>query len=75
MPLEGHANGISTWVKGKFGCDYVNSPEPITKPLIREENGFREASWDEALDLIARRFSEIKAKNGPDALACVSSSK
>jgi formate dehydrogenase major subunit len=74
-PLEGPTNGISTCVKGKFGWDYVNSPERLTKPLIRENGKFREASWDEALSLVARKFAEIKVKDGPDALAFVSSSK
>ncbi len=74
-PLEGPANGISTCVKGKFAWDYVNSSDRITKPLIREGDKFREATWDEALDLVTRKFAEIKAKNGPDALAFVSSSK
>ncbi len=74
-PSEGPANGISTCVKGKFGWDFVNSPDRLTSPLIREGNSFREASWEEALALVARRFSEIKAKHGPDALAFISSSK
>jgi formate dehydrogenase major subunit len=74
-PLDGPTNGISTCVKGKFGWDFVNSPDRLTKPLIREGGKFREASWDEALDLVARKFAEIKAKNGPDSLAFVSSSK
>jgi formate dehydrogenase major subunit len=74
-PLDGPANGISTCVKGKFGWDFVNSADRLTKPLIRESGKFREASWDEALDVVARRFREIKAKNGPDSLAFVSSSK
>jgi formate dehydrogenase major subunit len=74
-PLEGPANGISTCVKGKFGWDFVNSPDRLTTPLIRENGKFREASWNEALDLIAGRFAEIKAADGPDSLAFVSSSK
>ena len=74
-PLDGPTNGISTCVKGKFGWDYVNSPDRLTKPLIRENGTFREASWDEALDLVARRFGEIKANTGPDSLAFISSSK
>ncbi|MGD0740007.1 MAG: formate dehydrogenase subunit alpha [Terracidiphilus sp.] len=74
-PAHGAANGVSTCIKGKFGWDYVNSPDRLTKPLIREGDGFREASWDEALDLVARRFSEIKTQHGPDALAFISSSK
>jgi len=74
-PSEGPTNGISTCVKGKFGWDYVNSPERLTTPLIREGDKFRPASWDEALTLVARRFAEIKAATGPDSLAFISSSK
>ncbi|MGH9757605.1 MAG: molybdopterin-dependent oxidoreductase, partial [Candidatus Acidiferrales bacterium] len=74
-PAEGPANGISTCIKGKFAWDFINSPDRLTKPLIREGKTFREASWDEALQFVARRFSEIKATHGPDALAFISSSK
>jgi formate dehydrogenase major subunit len=74
-PAEGAANGISTCVKGKFGWDFVNSKDRLTKPLIREGDKFREAAWDEALDLVARRFAEIKERSGPDSLAFISSSK
>ena len=74
-PAQGPANGISTCVKGKFAWEFVNSPDRLTKPLIRENGKFREATWDEALGLVAHRFSEIKAQSGPDALAFVSSSK
>src|SRR3984885_12562014 len=74
-PLHGAANGVSTCIKGKCGWDYVNSPDRLTQPLIREGDAFREASWEEALTLVARRFTEIKAANGPDSLAFISSSK
>jgi len=74
-PAHGAANGISTCIKGKFGWEYVNSGDRLTKPLIREGDRFREATWDEALTLVAARFSEIKAAHGPDALAFISSSK
>src|SRR5260370_37942985 len=66
VPLEGPANGISTCVKGKFGWDSVTSTDRLTTPLIRKSETFHRASSDEALDLVARRFSEIKAKDGPD---------
>jgi formate dehydrogenase major subunit len=74
-PAEGPANGISTCIKGKFGWEFVNSPDRLTQPLIRENGKFREATWDEALSLVARRFAEIRRESGPDALAFVSSSK
>ncbi len=50
------ANGISTCVKGKFGWDFVNSPERLVHPLIRRDGKFHEASWDDALDTVARRL-------------------
>jgi formate dehydrogenase major subunit len=74
-PTIGPTNGISTCIKGKFGWDFVNSSDRLTTPLIREGGKFREASWEEALAFAARRLAEIKAKNGPDALAFISSSK
>ena len=74
-PQEGPTNGVSTCVKGKFGWDFVNSPDRLTRPLIREGGRFREASWDEALGLVARRLTEIKAATGPDSIALISSSK
>jgi formate dehydrogenase major subunit len=72
---HGPTNGISTCVKGKFGWDFVNDPDRLTTPLIRDGDTFRKATWDEALQLIARKFEEIKAAHGPDALAFISSSK
>src|SRR5204863_10215819 len=65
----------STCVKGKFGWGHINSADRLTTPLIREGNEFRSATWDEALSLIARRFSELKAAGGPDCMAFISSSK
>lgn len=62
-------------VKGRFGYDYVNSPERLTKPLIKKDGKFVESSWDEALDLIASKFTEIKEKYGNDALAGYASAK
>ena len=69
---QGRPNKGRLCVKGRFGYDFIHSSERLTSPLIKEGDGFREASWDEALDLVARRFTEIKVKHGPDALAGVS---
>jgi len=74
-PEHGPTNGISTCIKGKFGWDFVNSPDRLTSPLIREGDKFRKASWEEVIQLVGRRFSEIKGKSGPDSLAFISSSK
>ena len=47
-------------VKGRFGFEFVNSPERLTKPLVRRNGEFVPVSWDEALDLVASKFSEYK---------------
>lgn len=69
------ANAISTCVKGKFGWDFVNSEERITTPLIRKGDEFVEATWEEALDLVASKFKTIQEENGKDSIGVISSSK
>jgi len=73
--LTSVVNGRLTCVKGRFGIDYVHSPERLTTPLIKKDGQFVEASWDEALNLIATKFSEIKNNYGSDALAALSSAR
>jgi len=65
----------SLCVKGRFGYDFVNSPDRLTTPLIKENGQLREASWDEALDLVANTFNDIKTKHGPDSLAVLTSAR
>lgn len=62
-------------VKGKFGYDFVNSPERLKKPLLKKGNDFVEIEWEEALDLMAKKFAKIKSDSGPDAIAGLSSAK
>ena len=94
-------------VKGRYGWDYAQDPQRLTKPLIRREDAypkgplssdvrgegrgrrkpgglvnydevlphFREAEWDEALDLVARRLTEIHAEHGPGGIAGFGSAK
>jgi formate dehydrogenase major subunit len=73
-------NGISTCIKGKFAWDFINSEDRLVTPLIRVETSndgprFREATWDEALTLMAETFTKIKKRHGADALAFIASSK
>lgn len=77
-------------VKGRFGYKFINSPDRLKKPLIRiakkEHTAissyegryselFREATWEEALDLVASKFKEIKEKSGPDSIGGLSSAR
>lgn len=75
VPANGPANHNLLCVKGRFGWDFVQNRDRLKLPLIRTEDGFREAGWQEALDLVAQRLNDIKAKYGPDSLAVISSAK
>ena len=74
-PLDAPANRGNLCVKGRFGFDYVTSPDRLTEPLIRRDGRLQPATWDEALDLVAARLGAIKAVHGPDAIAGFSSAK
>ncbi len=62
-------------VKGRFGFDFVQGDKRITSPLIKKNGKFEEATWDEALDLVASKLGEIKKNNGPDSIMAFSSAK
>ena len=62
-------------VKGRFGMDFVGHPERLTTPLIKRNGKLEEASWDEAIKLIAGKLKKIKSESGPDSIAGLSSAK
>lgn len=70
---EAPANGVRLCSKGRFGFDFVNRDDRLTQPLIKENGEFREASWEEALDLVSEKLGNIKEESGSDALAGLSS--
>ncbi|EKR9337380.1 formate dehydrogenase subunit alpha [Enterococcus faecalis] len=75
-PLDGPANKNLLCVKGKFASyKFVGSGDRLTEPLIKRNGIFEPASWEEALTLVSLKFNEIKAENGPDALAGFSCSR
>jgi formate dehydrogenase major subunit len=69
---DGAPNKGRLCVKGRFAYDFIYSEDRLTTPLIKENGEFREASWVEALDLVANKFKELKEKHGPDSIAGVS---
>ncbi len=88
---DGPANRGRLCVKGRFGFDYVDHPDRLTRPLIRKpgvgkdglasldpadpSTHFREASWREALDAAAAGLARIRAAHGPAGLAGFGSAK
>jgi predicted molibdopterin-dependent oxidoreductase YjgC len=72
---EGIANQGSLCVKGRFGYEFIHHPDRLTTPLIKEDGQFREATWEQALELVAQRLGQIKAEHGPDAIGGFSSAR
>ncbi len=88
---DGPANHQRLCVKGRYGFDYVHSPQRLTRPLIRRADAprgaevvvdpsnplthFREASWEEALDAAAAGFRRVRDERGPEGLAGFGSAK
>jgi formate dehydrogenase major subunit len=70
-------NGNALCVKGRYHADLIHSPDRLTTPLIRNRvtGQLEEATWDEALDLVARRFAEIRDRDGGDAFGALSSAR
>jgi formate dehydrogenase major subunit len=88
---DGPSNRGRLCVKGRYGFDYVSHPQRLTKPLVRKPGiaksadfvvdpanpleVFREATWEEALDLAAARLRAIRDTYGKRALAGFGSAK
>src|SRR3982075_3736355 len=88
---DGPANHNRLCVKGRFGFDYIHHPHRLTRPLVRLPNAkkdandqvdpanpfthFREASWEEALDIAAKGLVRIRDEKGVKALAGFGSAK
>ncbi len=69
---DGPSNHGRLCVKGRFGSyKFVMSGDRITDPLIKDKatGKFRKAGWDEALNLVASKFMQLKKEYGPDSLA------
>ena len=76
--INGPANEGRLCVKGRFGFDYIHHPHRLTRPLIRREDApakglnvdpgnidthFREATWEEAMDLAATRLMDLREED------------
>ncbi len=85
---EGAVNGMRLCVKGRYGYDFVNNEERLTKPLVREYllNGtprprgadrgkWVEVDWETALTTTARKLLQMRDTYGPDSIGVLTSAK
>jgi len=76
LPVNDHpVSQGSLCIKGWNAHSFVQHEDRLRTPLIRENGGFRHASWEEAIALVAERLSKIKAENTPDSIGVLASAK
>lgn len=75
VPAMGRTNAGTLCLKGHYGWDYLNDPQILTKrlrkPMIRKggkKSPLVEVSWDEAINFVAQKLTEIKETYGPDTI-------
>ena len=76
LPAKGHPiSQGSLCIKGWNAHAFVNHNDRLRTPLIRKDGKFVEATWDEALTLVAEKLTAIKAESGPDSIGFLTSAK
>ena len=74
-PREDTVNRSTLCVRGHFVHDFMNVPERLTSPLMRTNGQLSPATWDEALDVVARGLLSMRKNHGPQSVAFFGSSK
>jgi len=69
-------NGDFLCAKGRFGFDFVESKERLTRPLVRNSAGILEpATWEHALRHAAEKLKEVRDKKGGAAIGVIGSNQ
>ena len=68
-------NGDFLCIKGRYAFDFAHHPDRLTQPLIRENGRLIPSTWEEAFELIGKRFREIRDKDGGQAIGVVGSTR
>ena len=62
-------------VKGRYAYGFTHSPERVTEPMIRGQDGWRAVGWPEALAFVADHFRRLIAQHGPDSIGVLGSAR
>jgi NADH-quinone oxidoreductase subunit G len=68
-------NGDFLCIKGRYGFDFANHEERLTRPLIRRDGKLTPATWEEAFALIGTKFAEVRERDGGPAIGVVGSTR
>ncbi len=73
--LDAPVNKGHLCIKGRYAFEFVESPDRLRTPLLRDNGGFRSVSWPEAIAFIAERLRTILDRDGPDAVGLLGSAR
>jgi NADH-quinone oxidoreductase subunit G len=68
-------NGDFLCIKGRYAFDFANHEDRLTQPLIRKNGKLTPSSWEEAFELVGKRFAEIRGKDGGSAIGVIGSNR
>lgn len=83
---DGKVVGVEPWakhpisenklcIKGWQSHEFVNHPDRLTKPLVKQNGVFQETTWETAVDIVTRKLAEMKVRRGPEAVTFLTSAK
>ena len=62
-------------IKGRYAFDFAHSTERLTHPLIRKNGKLTPSTWEDAFELIGKRFTEVRDKDGGSAIGVIGSNR
>ena len=68
-------NGDFLCIKGRYGFDFANHEERLSQPLIRKNGKLTPASWEDAFELVGKKFAEVRDKDGGAAIGVIGSNR
>ena len=68
-------NGDFLCIKGRYAFDFAHHEDRLTQPLIRKNGRLTPSTWEEAFDLIGKRFREVCDQVGGQAVGVVGSTR
>src|SRR5271163_3038309 len=68
-------NGDFLCIKGRYAFDFANHEERLMRPLIRKEGKLTPATWEEAFELIGRKFAQVRDRDGGAAIGVIGSNR
>ena len=69
------ANGDFLCIKGRYGFDFASHEDRLTQPLIRKNGRLAPSTWEEAFELVGRKFAEIRDRDGGSAIGVIGSNR